>query len=64
MNTSDEVPILLRNIFGINGYWTWMLPIIDLLFYDHDTVVGYTMPNRLDRERQFRELVYFEQEDQ
>ena len=54
MSTSDEEPIELIDIFGVGGIWTWWLPI-DPIFEDYDRVMGYTMPQRLDRERQLME---------
>ena len=44
----------LKQIFGIAPWYTWPLPI-DPIFDDYDRVVGFTMPQRLDRERQFCE---------
>lgn len=44
-----EEPIPLKDVFGIGGYWTWLLPI-DPLFDDHDRVTGYSTPQRLLRE--------------
>jgi hypothetical protein len=49
-----EEPLKLKNIFGIQGYWTWILPI-DPVFEDYDLVLGYSIPRRLMREKQ-REL--------
>ena len=54
MSQSDEEPIKLTDVFGIGGLWTWVLPM-DPVFEDHDRVMGYTMPQRLDRERQLTE---------
>ena len=54
MSQSDEEPIQLIDVFGIGAWWTWPLPI-DPVFDDHDRVMGYTMPQRLDRERQLLE---------
>jgi palmitoyltransferase ZDHHC3/7/25 len=56
MSQSDEAPIPLEDIFGIGPYYTWLLPM-DPLFAEHDRVVGYTMPQRLDRERQLLEQI-------
>jgi hypothetical protein len=39
-------------VFGIAPLFTWFLPV-DPIFEDYDRVMGYTMPQRLDRERQF-----------
>lgn len=57
MNQSDEEPISLQDVFGIGPIWQWFLPM-DPVFEEHDRVLGYTMPQRLDRERQLTELVY------
>jgi hypothetical protein len=48
---SDEEPIPLKDIFGIQGYWTWILPL-DPIFEDYDRVMGYSVPQRLLREKQ------------
>jgi hypothetical protein len=48
---SDEEPIPLKDIFGIQGYWTWALPM-DPIFEDYDRVMGYSQPQRLLREKQ------------
>ena len=37
-----EEPIPLKDVFGIGGYWTWLLPM-DPLLEDHDIVVGYSI---------------------
>jgi palmitoyltransferase ZDHHC3/7/25 len=63
MSQSDEEPIQLIDVFGIGGFWTWILPI-DPIFDEHDRVMGYTLPSRLDRERQFCELVSQQQQQQ
>jgi hypothetical protein len=47
---SDEESIELKDIFGIQGYWTWGLPM-DPVFEDYDRVMGYSLPQRLLRER-------------
>ncbi|VEU40939.1 unnamed protein product [Pseudo-nitzschia multistriata] len=47
----EEEPLKLKSIFGIQGYWTWILPI-DPVFEDHDLVLGYSIPSRLMREKQ------------
>ena len=47
---SDEEPIPLVNIFGINPYYTWILPI-DPIFPNYDVVMGYSTPQRLLREQ-------------
>ena len=54
MSQSDEEPVLLTDVFGVAGLWSWFLPI-DPVFDDYDRVMGYTMPQRLDRERQWLE---------
>jgi len=36
--------------------YTWPFPFWDPVFEDYDRVMGYTMPQRLDRERQFCDL--------
>lgn len=43
-------PIPLKDVFGIQGYWTWLLPI-DPVFEDYDKVMGFSIPQRLMRER-------------
>jgi hypothetical protein len=48
---SDEEPMELKDIFGIQGYWTWVLPM-DPVFEDYDRVMGYSIPKRLLREQQ------------
>lgn len=48
---SDEEPIALMDIFGMQGYWTWALPM-DPIFEDYDRVMGYSIPQRLLREKQ------------
>jgi len=55
MSQSDEEPIQLIDIFGIAPIYTWPFPV-DPIFEDYDRVMGYTMPQRLDRERQFCDL--------
>jgi len=50
MSQSDEEPIPLKDIFGIQGYHTWLLPV-DPLFEDYDRVMGYSTPQRLLREQ-------------
>mmetsp|Transcript_18118 Transcript_18118/g.34379 ORF Transcript_18118/g.34379 Transcript_18118/m.34379 type:complete len:392 (-) Transcript_18118:33-1208(-) len=54
MAQSDEEPIALIDIFGIAPWYTWPLPV-DPIFEDYDRVMGYTLPQRLDRERQLAE---------
>ncbi len=46
-----EEPLKLKDIFGIQGYWTWLLPV-DPVFEDYDLVLGYSIPSRLMREKQ------------
>lgn len=46
----EEEPLKLKDIFGIQGYWTWVLPI-DPVFEDYDLVLGYSIPSRLMREK-------------
>lgn len=48
---SDEEPMKLEDIFGIQGYWTWPLPI-EPVFDDWDRVMGYSTTERLLREQQ------------
>ncbi len=48
---SDEEPIKLKDVFGIQGYWTWVLPL-DPVFEDYDRIMGYSTPARLRREQQ------------
>jgi hypothetical protein len=43
MHTSDEEPIPLKHIFGIEGYHTWPFP--------YDAVMGFSTPQRLLREQ-------------
>ena len=47
---SEEEPIPLVHIFGMNPYYTWILPI-DPIFPNYDTVMGYSTPQRLLREQ-------------
>lgn len=54
MNQSDEEPIPLKDVFGIQGWFTWPFPV-DPIFEDFDQAMGYCLPQRLDRERQFME---------
>lgn len=46
----EEEPIELKDIFGIQGYYTWPFPI-DPIFEDYDRVMAYSLPQRLLRER-------------
>lgn len=61
MSQSDEEPIPLTDIFGIGPYYTWCLPT-DPIFDEYDRVLGYTMPQRLDRERQLIDLAVQQQQ--
>ena len=47
----EEKPLKFKDIFGMQGYWTWVLPI-DPVFEDYDLVLGYSIPHRLMREKQ------------
>jgi len=47
---SDELPIPLKDIFGIAGYHTWFFPM-DPVFEDFDKVMGFSTPQRLLREQ-------------
>jgi len=51
LNESDEEPIKLKDVFGIQGYWTWALPL-DPIFEDQDRVMRYAIPDRLQREHE------------
>lgn len=62
MNTSDEEPIPLSEIFGIAGYHTWPFPV-DPVFEDYDQAMGFSMPQRLAREQQLLEHKRPEMED-
>ena len=50
MHISDEEPIPLKDIFGIDPFWMWLLPL-DPLFDDFDRVFAYSTPQRLLREQ-------------
>jgi palmitoyltransferase ZDHHC3/7/25 len=54
MSQSDEEPVPLKDVFGIEGWHTWPFPV-DPIFEDYDVTMGHCMPQRLDRERQFME---------
>ena len=43
-------PIPLKDIFGIEHYYTWFLPV-DPVFEDYDRVMGYSVVPRLLREK-------------
>ena len=47
---SEEEPQPLEDIFGVQGLWTWWIPM-DPLFEDYDRVLGYSTPQRLLREQ-------------
>lgn len=47
---AEDEPMPLKDIFGIQGYWTWFLPV-DPVFEDYDRIMGYAIPDRLKRER-------------
>ena len=51
VSEGEEEPLKLKDIFGIQGYWTWAFPI-DPVFEDYDLVLGYSIPQRLMREKQ------------
>jgi hypothetical protein len=63
MGQSDEEAIALKDVFGIAGWHTWPFPV-DPVFDDYDRVMGYCMPQRLDRERQLLELSSQQQQNQ
>lgn len=50
MMMSEEEPIPLKDVFGIAGYHTWLLPV-DPVFEDYDRVLGFSTPQRLLREQ-------------
>ena len=50
MMLAEEEPIPLKDVFGIAGYHTWLLPI-DPVFDDYDRVMGFSTPQRLLREQ-------------
>lgn len=54
MDTSEEEPIPLTDIFGIAPFWQWPLPT-DPIFDDHDRVMGFSTSQRLLREQILRE---------
>mmetsp|Transcript_25581 Transcript_25581/g.29219 ORF Transcript_25581/g.29219 Transcript_25581/m.29219 type:complete len:442 (+) Transcript_25581:63-1388(+) len=62
MNECDEEPIPWTNIFGIQGFYTWILPI-DPIFLDYDSVMGYSTVQRLLREKQLNESVKMTREE-
>jgi hypothetical protein len=51
LHDCDEEPLKLKDVFGIQGYWTWALPL-DPIFEDHDRVMKYSIADRLRRERE------------
>lgn len=50
MHMSDEKPIPIKDIFGIGGYYTWLIPV-DPIFEDWDKTMGYATAQRLLREQ-------------
>jgi hypothetical protein len=50
IHDSDEEPIPLTHVFGMEGYHTWPFPV-DPVFEDYDRVMGYSTPQRLLREQ-------------
>lgn len=56
MSQSDEEPIPLKDVFGVEGYLTWLIPV-DPIFDDYDHLMGYSSPLRLLREQQLMEQV-------
>eukprot|EP00980_Cylindrotheca_fusiformis_P014415 scaffold3840_cov129-Cylindrotheca_fusiformis.AAC.11 len=48
---SMDEPVPLKDVFGIQGYWTWIFPV-DPVFEDYDRIMGYSIPQRLVRERE------------
>ncbi len=46
----NEPPIPWKDIFGIQHYYSWFLPI-DPMFDDHDRIMGYSTIPRLRREK-------------
>jgi len=55
MGQSDEEPILLTDVFGVGGFYTWPFPI-DPVFEDYDEIMGFSTPQRLAREQNLMEL--------
>ena len=49
MNVASN-PIPLKDIFGIEPYYTWFIPV-DPVFEDYDRVMGYSVVPRLLREK-------------
>ena len=47
---SDEEPIALEDVFGMQHKITWLLPMIEPMLPDYDRVVGFSTPQRLLRE--------------
>lgn len=54
VNDGIEEAIPLKDVFGIQGYWTWIFPV-DPVFEDYDFVMGFSTPQRLLREQLLRE---------
>lgn len=52
---SEDKPIDLEEIFGIQGYWTWPLPM-DPVFEHYDAIMGYSTTERLRREQREMEI--------
>lgn len=50
MSDSDEEPIPLQDVFGMDPIWMWFVPT-DPLFPDYDRVMGFSTPQRLLREQ-------------
>jgi hypothetical protein len=50
-HSDEQEPMKLQDIFGIQGYWTWPLPM-EPVFDDWDRVMGYSTTERLLREQQ------------
>jgi len=50
MYLADEEPILLKDVFGVGGWYIWCLPI-DPFFEDYDRVMGYRVTQLLLREK-------------
>ncbi len=48
MNAANPIP--LKDIFGIEPYYTWFIPV-DPVFEDYDRVMGYSLVPRLLREK-------------
>lgn len=55
LHQSEDEPIEAEEIFGIQGYWTWPLPM-DPIFEDFDKVMGYSTTERLLREHRDQDV--------